>query len=154
VIKVKVVTIKQPFATLIKEGIKEYEFRTWKTKHRGKILIHAGQGIDKKAMKKYEHLNLEYPSGQIIAEATLTDCIPIDEEARKMLEEKNPLVYSSIIKHKEWKGYGWKLENVKSIDPIPIKGKLSLWEYEEKKKIRSTNDEENAKNSSKNSGNL
>ncbi len=27
----KVLTIKQPFATLIIEGYKEYEFRTWKT---------------------------------------------------------------------------------------------------------------------------
>ena len=28
----KVITIKQPFASLIAEGLKEYEFRTWKTK--------------------------------------------------------------------------------------------------------------------------
>ena len=47
----KAITIKQPFATLIAEGIKEYEFRTWKTKYRGEILIHAGKGINKKAME-------------------------------------------------------------------------------------------------------
>ena len=29
----KVLTVKQPYATLIAEGIKEYEFRTWKTKY-------------------------------------------------------------------------------------------------------------------------
>ena len=28
----KVITVKQPFATLIAEGLKRYEFRTWKTK--------------------------------------------------------------------------------------------------------------------------
>lgn len=39
----KVLTIKQPFATLIAEKLKEYEFRTWKTKYRGEILIHAGK---------------------------------------------------------------------------------------------------------------
>ena len=50
----KVITIKQPFASLIAEGLKEYEFRTWKTKYRGEILIHAGKGIDKKAMKKFD----------------------------------------------------------------------------------------------------
>lgn len=38
----KVITIKQPWATLIAKGYKEYEFRTWKTKYRGDILIHAG----------------------------------------------------------------------------------------------------------------
>lgn len=57
----KVITIKQPWATLIAEGIKKYEFRTWKTKYRGEILIHAGKGIDKKAMQKYEYLNFDYP---------------------------------------------------------------------------------------------
>ena len=47
----KVITIKQPWATLIAKGHKEYEFRTWKTKYRGEILLHAGKGIDKEAMK-------------------------------------------------------------------------------------------------------
>ena len=128
----KVITIKQPFATLIAEGLKEYEFRTWKTKYRGEILIHAGKGIDKKAMKRYEHLNLEYPSGCIIAKVNLTDCIEINDENRKMLENKNPLVYSNVIKNKEWKGYGFKLENIEKIKPVKINGKLSLWDYEYK----------------------
>lgn len=126
----KAITIKQPFATLIAENLKEYEFRTWKTKYRGEILIHAGKGIDKKAMEKFKDLNLEYPSGCIIAKADLTDCIPINDKQRKILQRKNPLVYSSIIKHTEWNGYGFKLENVQKITPIPVNGKLSLWEYE------------------------
>lgn len=126
----KVITIKQPFATLIAKGYKEYEFRTWKTKYKGEILIHAGKGIDKKAMDKFKYLNLEYPSGCIIAKATITDCIPIDNEARKMLKEKDVILYSSTIKHTEWDGYGFKLENVVEIEPILVNGKLSLWDYE------------------------
>ncbi|MBR1376932.1 MAG: ASCH domain-containing protein [Bacilli bacterium] len=128
----KVITIKQPWASLIAEGIKEYEFRTWKTKYRGDILIHAGKGIDKKAMKKFECYNLDYPSGCIIAKATLTDCILVDEESRKMLNRKNPLVYSNIINDLNWKGYGFKLENVEKVKPIDINGKLSLWNYDYK----------------------
>ena len=31
----KTITLKQPWATLVAEGIKKYEFRTWKTKYRG-----------------------------------------------------------------------------------------------------------------------
>ena len=126
----KVITIKQPWATLIAEGYKEYEFRTWKTKYRGEILIHAGKGIDKKAMEKFKHLNLEYPSGCIIARATITDCIYVDDEMRKMLKSKNSLVYSNIIKNIEWNGYGFKLEDVDKIEPIKINGKLSLWDYD------------------------
>lgn len=126
----KVITIKQPFATLIAKGYKEYEFRTWKTKYRGDILIHAGKGVDKKAMEKFKHLNLEYPSGCILAKASITDCLYIDDNARKMLKKKNEIVYSSIIKHTEWEGYGFKLENITELEPIPINGKLSLWDYE------------------------
>lgn len=124
----KVITIKQPFASLIAAGIKEYEFRTWKTKYRGEIFIHAGKGIDKKAMKKFEEYGLEYPSGCIIAKANLSDCIKVDDEFRKVLFEKNPKVYNSIIKHIEWDGYGFKLDNIEKIKPIPAKGKLSIWE--------------------------
>lgn len=126
----KVITIKQPFASLIAEGIKEYEFRTWKTKYRGDILIHAGKGINKTAMEKYKHLNLDYPSGCIIAKAKLTDCILIDQEARKILNQKNSLVYSNVVENTDWKGYGFKLENVEKIKPINTNGKLSLWDYE------------------------
>lgn len=128
----KVITIKQPSATLIAEGLKEYEFRTWRTKYRGDILIHAGKGIDKKAMKRYEHLNLKYPSGCIIAKATITDCIYVDDDFRDFLKDKNSLIYRSIIKHPEWEGYGFKLENIEKIEPIYINGKLSLWDYDYK----------------------
>ncbi len=126
----KAITIKQPFASLIAAGLKEYEFRTWKTKYRGEILIHAGKGVDKKAMKKFKHLNLEYPSGCIIAKVTLSDCIKVDDELRKKLSERNAEIYSSIIKHTEWEGYGFKLENIVKTEPMPAKGKLSIWEFE------------------------
>lgn len=126
----KVITIKQPFASLIAEGIKCYEFRTWRTKYRGEILIHAGKGVDKKAMKKFEKYNLEYPSGMIIAKVNITDCILIDDEMKEQLRKENELVYSGAINNTEKKEYGFKLENVVKIDPIPINGKLSLWDYD------------------------
>lgn len=126
----KAITIKQPWATLIAEGYKEYEFRTWKTKFRGKVLIHAGKGIDKEAMERYKYLNLEYPSGQIIAEAEITDCVYVDDDLRKELMIKNPEIYHTIIKHKEWEGYGFKLENVKKVEPITVNGALSFWNYD------------------------
>lgn len=130
----KVITVKQPFATLIAEGLKEYEFRTWRTKFRGDILIHAGKGIDKKAMERYKHLNLDYPSGKIIAKATITDCVYVDDNLKEELQEKDPLVYYGILqKESNWDGYGFKLENIEKIEPIEINGKLSLWDYDYKK---------------------
>lgn len=92
----KAITIKQPFASLIANGIKEYEFRTWKTKYRGKLLIHAGKSVDKKAMEKFACYNLDYPLGCIIGICDLSDCIKIDDNARKMLLKKNNLVYYHV----------------------------------------------------------
>lgn len=125
----KVITIKQPFASLIAEGLKRYEFRTWKTKYRGDILIHAGKSVDKKAMDKFKHLGLDYPTGCIIAKATISDCIYIDDFMKRKLNEENSLVYSGVVKDSNWIGYGFFLENVEKIKPIYVNGKLSLWDY-------------------------
>ena len=128
----KAITIKQPWATLIAKGYKEYEFRTWKTKYRGDILIHAGKGIDKKAMERFKHLNLEYPVGQIIAKAIITDCVKVDDRLRDVLAKKDPIVYKGVINKtsNDWDGYGFKLENIEKINPIEVNGKLSLWDYD------------------------
>lgn len=128
----KVITIKQPFASLIVENIKKYEFRTWKTNYRGKILIHAAKTVDKNALKKFEKYNLDCPTGCIIGIASITDCIKVDDNFRKILKCENDLVYSNIIKNKEWNGYGFKLEKISKIEPIKVNGKLSLWEYDYK----------------------
>jgi hypothetical protein len=37
----KVLSVQQPYATLICAGVKKVENRTWKTDYRGKLLIHA-----------------------------------------------------------------------------------------------------------------
>lgn len=129
----KAITIKQPWATLIAEGYKEYEFRIWKTKYRGDILIHAGKGIDKKAMDRFKHLGLEYPIGQIIAKATITDCIYVDEAFAKKMFKKDPAIYKGLIDKGDWDGYGFQLENVQKIKPIKVNGKLSLWDYDDSK---------------------
>lgn len=122
----KAITIQQPWATLIAKGYKEYEFRTWKTKYRGDILIHAGKKVNKKALEQFKYLNLEYPLGKIIAQAKLVDCIYIDQELAQKLIKKDSNVYKGLD---NWQGYGFKLENVKEIKAIEVKGKLSLWDY-------------------------
>ncbi|MCI6265916.1 MAG: ASCH domain-containing protein, partial [Erysipelotrichaceae bacterium] len=38
---IKVLSLKEPFASLIKEGIKKVETRSWQTSYRGELYIHA-----------------------------------------------------------------------------------------------------------------
>ena len=123
----KVLTLKQPWATLISEGLKEYEFRSWNTNYRGKLLIHAGVSIDKEEIKKY---NYDYPKSRIVALVELIDCLKIDDKFNKMIKDKNSIVYGS----KEREGYAWKLRLIKKIDDNKeIKGKLGLWNIEDYK---------------------
>ncbi len=126
----KVITIKQPYASLIAKGYKEYEFRTWKTNYRGDILIHAGKGVDKEALKRFENLNLDYPSGCIIAKAKITDCIYVDDDFKKKVVPKNPEVYRGIATKTDWEGYGFKLEDVEEVENVKVNGKLGLWNLE------------------------
>lgn len=124
----KALTIKEPWASLIINNYKTYEFRSWKTNYRGKILIHAGLSLEKNELKYFEDYNLNYQCGNIIGEATITDCILVTKEFNKKLLDINNKVY----KNNHENLYAWKLENiVKYENPIPIKGKLGLWNYKE-----------------------
>lgn len=44
----KAITIKQPWASLIVHSTKDVENRTWPSRYRGPILIHAGKAMDGK----------------------------------------------------------------------------------------------------------
>lgn len=125
----KVLTIKQPWATLIMQGDKRFEFRSWQTKYRGDLLIHAGKGIDKEAMKRLaKYLPAEIPLGKILGKVTLVDCVKMCPEFKDMLLKENPDIYT---KSSFQENCGWQVENVKIFDePIDVKGHLSLWEYE------------------------
>ena len=121
----KALTIKQPYASLIVNGYKKIEFRTWKTNYRGKILIHAGLSSDSKAIENFKDYNLEYIKGAIIGEANIIDCILIDEEFDKKLKEENYMVYG-----KDHVGmYAWILSDIVKYEKVVYKlGKLGLWE--------------------------
>ena len=124
----KIITIKQPWATLIAAGYKKYEFRSWKTKYRGPLLIHAGKGIDSQAMKRFEDLNLSYPKSKIMAMVQLEDCILIDEAFNSQLLNENNKIYG---KDDKIGLYAWKLSNVENVNiSEEIKGKLGLWNIE------------------------
>lgn len=125
----KVLTIKQPWATLIMQGDKRFEFRSWQTKYRGDLLIHAGKGIDKEAMKRLKkYIPEDMPLGKIIGKVKLVDCIKMSPEFKEMLLKENNEIYT---KSSFQENYGWQVENVEVFNhPIPVKGQLSLWEYE------------------------
>ena len=124
----KTITIKQPWATLIMQGDKRFEFRNWQTAYRGELLIHAGKSIDKEAIKRLEkYLPKELPLGKILGKLRLLYCIKISPEFKEELLKENRDIYT---KSSFKENYGWQVDNVQVFDePIEAKGHLSLWEY-------------------------
>ncbi len=131
----KVLTLKEPFATLIKNKVKYIETRSWKTNYRGEIYIHAGISKISKEVKErpglsklYNESDLNY--GYIICKCNLVDCIYMTEEFIKRTKEEN--LDNFIAGHYEIGRYAWVLDNVEIIKPIKAKGQLGIWNYPKK----------------------
>lgn len=124
----KVLTIKQPWASLIVEGYKRFEFRGWKTKYRGELLIHAGKSVDKEAYERLKKYLTEMPLGKIIGKVELTDCIKTTPEFFKEIIKENKDIYTKSSFNEE---YAWQMEVKEKFEkPIEINGKLGLWNFD------------------------
>ena len=89
----KVLTIKEPFATLIKNRVKYIETRSWKTNYRVELYIQARVAKIKKEVKEREGLSEFYNEdelyyGHIICKCNLVDCIYMTEEFIKKKKNK------------------------------------------------------------------
>ena len=129
----KVLSVKEPFASLISLGIKRIETRSWKTNYRGEIYIHASLTKSKIEDKRKEKLfkllpqDYEFKEGNIICKCNLKDYIYMDENFIKNVQ-KDYKEY--LCGHYEIGRYAWVLDDVKIIDSIPAKGKLGIWNFE------------------------
>ena len=121
----KTLSIKEPYASLIKNKVKHYETRSYDTKYRGEIYIHASLGKKEACDELWKMVGKVLP-GYIICKANLVDSICMDDEFINEVK-KNPWEYKSGYYKPE--RYAWKLENVEVIKPIKAKGNLGLWNY-------------------------
>ena len=128
----KVISIKEPFATLITNGIKRIETRSWKTNYRGELFIHAsGKSLAKEFLTNdfvvdwIKDMNMNY--GNIIGKCNLVDCVYMDEKFLEFIKQ-NPTEYN-LGEYKLGR-YAWILENIEPINPIPAKGQLNIWNYD------------------------
>ncbi len=151
----KTLSIKQPWASLIAHGIKDIENRTWATKYRGTIYIHASgtpafTGSYKDNLPKGFWDNLQEKEkrnfidsfqhrGAIIGKVDIVDCAinhgSIWAERTPSCSPHYPEGLPAYMgKGREDAIYNWVLANPVLFDkPIMnVKGKLSLWEFDGK----------------------
>lgn len=128
----RVLTLKEPFATLISKKIKTTETRSWRTKYRGKLYIHAGikkpeysyKSDDfKKIADKYEYNKLGY----IICKCKLIDCIEMTEEFIEDMKKNHYIDY--ICGEYKVGRFAWILDDIELVDPIQVKGRLGIWHF-------------------------
>ncbi len=102
----KVITLTQPWATLVSIGMKMIETRSWSTKYRGPLAIHAAKNFPTEAQHlcfrepfrqiligKYGFMhggeiylgNHSFPLGVIIATCELTQCVVIPEKPTEFI---------------------------------------------------------------------
>lgn len=124
----KCITICQPYAHLIAAGEKFVENRSWPTKHRGWLAIHAGKSKD--YMGPDDHK--EYPGivfGAIVAVAWMSMCVDIDG-IKSLIDQQK--WYSWLPDHEHTEGpYCWVLSNIYPLrSPLKMSGKQGLFELD------------------------
>jgi hypothetical protein len=123
----KALSIRQPWIELILRGIKDVENRSWDTKHRGIIVLHAARtfGLDLNdpvEREEYEHIR---ESCGIVREALVYGALVGTVEVLGVTKRVSS----------RWHvpgNHGWYLRNPRRFDtPIPWRGEKGLFEVGE-----------------------
>lgn len=122
----KALTIWNPWAHYIAEGIKRVENRDWtppKDLVGGYLAIHAGKRFDKPGAEHIRtELGLIVPKHDELSQAAIVAVAVIDR------------IVDSADDSPGWDdpwfvgAFGWYLRDVVKIDPVPCKGAQKLWE--------------------------
>lgn len=125
----KVVSVKQPWATLITLGIKPIENRSWRTEYRGKLLIHSSaKPVVPDALSFNQKQLIETYRNKLVPD--LFSCI---------IGEVN--LVACVQNHKSiWAEPGlwhWVFESAIHYDnPVTnVKGSQSLWNWESENEL-------------------
>jgi activating signal cointegrator 1 len=131
---IKAITLWQPWASLIARHAKLYETRSWSTRYRGWLAIHAAKRKPE-GFTAAAHVLAEVgytrwsqlPTGAIVAVARLTGVISTDARAFVENLSEQERTFGDYSPGR----YAWKLEDVRRLEePIAVAGKQGLWNWE------------------------
>jgi hypothetical protein len=139
---IKVISLNQPWATLVVAGAKKWETRGWKTKHRGLLYIHSST----KFPDAYKALCLKWPFDKFIGDfnmlplGKIIGCVELKDiiTTEKWLSTHDE---NNFDDNREYhfgnygpNRYAWELVNpVLFSIPTMAKGSLNVWEFEKEK---------------------
>lgn len=119
----KALSLRQPWASLIAQGRKEYETRSWRTNYRGPLAIHAARGLTANERQRCAAWDVEAPPlGAIVAIAELVACLPTEAVAPSLGSDE--LRYGFYGPGR----WAWRLDAVSALpEPLFCRGALGLW---------------------------
>lgn len=120
--QLKAISLHQPVAQLVRLGRKGYETRSFNTKHRGILLIHAAK--TRKGFKLYESGGLdetECAFGALICAVNLVETFRTEDIAPMLSKEE--LSYGDFSPSR----WAWQLQGRILFDPIPYKGQQGFF---------------------------
>ena len=132
-VRLPALSVRQPWAALLISGRKTIEIRTWPTKVRGPILIHAGKRSDKRPagwawVEPQDHSVRTNLTGGVIGVADLVECMAYQSAAEFDADRdchRNPA---------EWFRppvlYGFRFENPRPVRFEPYKGNTFFFPVE------------------------
>lgn len=133
----KALSLWQPWATLIAIGAKQYETRSWATKYRGALLIHAAKSNEGLEFLPYPyfrsaladqhwHTINDIPRGVALCVVNLVDVLPTSGAFVRHLSEPEK-AFGNFGPGR----FAWKLEVMQVFDkPISMRGKQGLFDCE------------------------
>jgi hypothetical protein len=142
----KALTMTQPWATLVAIGENRIETRSWPTRYRGPLAIHAAKGFPaaaralcrespfREVLARHGYGGAaDLPTGAVIALVHLDDVLEFGDST--LLDVRSRSAAGLLPEHEGDFGdfspgrYGFALSDVRRLRaPVPARGMLGLWE--------------------------
>ena len=138
----KVISLTQPWASLVLLGAKRIETRTWGTHYRGPIAIHASKEMPRDfrtlaATEPFSSVlaqrNGDLPRGCVLCVTSLLDVQElVARDDAKYVVERYGAEHEWDFGNYERGRFAWILGPVTLVltPPVYVKGKLGLWDWD------------------------
>lgn len=133
--RARALSLYEPWASLVTLGAKQYETRSWSTRYRGLVVIHASQNREylhqmfaHTFYEVFKEVGILQPNqfvlGAAVGVAWLEDVLPVER-----LWSEIGSIEKSFGDYSEGR-FAWKFARPMRFEtPIPIRGAQGLWEW-------------------------
>jgi hypothetical protein len=115
----KAVSIRQPFAELVAQGRKTLEIRSWRTHHRGPLLVCTGVAWHREGVRLHGRMG---DRGVAVCMVDVVDCRALQ------FSDASAACFDVSLLEPQW---AWVLANPRRVQPTPIRGSLMLFDIDD-----------------------